>query len=79
MAYLNPAAGATRASAGASELSTLAAAIPQTALTDLGATTGLANNTDVATLVALKTELDATNTKLNALLAKLRTAGIIAT
>lgn len=77
MAYLNAAAGAARASAGATELSTLAAAIPQAAQANVTAAVGIANNDAGATLVALKTEIDATNTTLNALLAKLRTAGII--
>lgn len=35
----------------------------QPAMTAASAVTGLANNADVATLVALKTELDATNTR----------------
>lgn len=39
----------------------------------LGATTGLANNAAVATLVATKAELDLTDAKINALLAVLRT------
>jgi len=60
------------------EASAFFAAVPQAAEPNLGATTGI----DVAALgpaqVALKSELDTTNAKINSLLAKLRTAGIIA-
>jgi hypothetical protein len=53
-------------------------AVPQAAEPNIGATTGIAVNDVSATLVATKAELDTTNTKVNNLLAKLRTAGIIA-
>lgn len=90
MAYINAAAGAARASAGATELSTLADAIPTAAVADLGAVTvgsAIAAFTDppsaaemalLRTFVnALKVDAAADRAKINDLLAKLRTAGII--
>lgn len=92
MAYLNSAAGAAReANAVASgELGTLAAAIPTAAVADLGAVTVGANLgafTDppsaaemaaLRTFVnALKADAAADRAKINDLLAKLRTAGIV--
>lgn len=47
-------------------------------VTDLGATTGEANNANSTTAMATKAELDETRAKLNDLLAKLRDAGLLA-
>jgi uncharacterized membrane protein len=52
--------------------------VPQAAEPNLGATVGVDVAASTGTQVATKTELDTTNTKVNNLLAKLRTAGIIA-
>lgn len=49
----------------------------QATVADPAAVTGLANNADVATLVALKTELEATNTTVAAIIDRLEAAGII--
>ncbi len=47
-------------------------------IADAVVATGLANNADVTTLVTLKTEHDALVTKLNAIIAALEDAGILA-
>jgi hypothetical protein len=90
MPYLDPAAGLARESAASGELSTLGAAIPTAAVADLGAVTvgsAIAAFTDppsaaemaaLRTFVnALKTDAAADRAKINDLLAKLRTAGIV--
>lgn len=71
MAYLNPDAGAARESAGTAETADLLAAIPISAITDATAITGGESPTEA--------EHNALVTKINAILAALRTAGILAT
>lgn len=92
MAYLNPAAGAARASAHATEVDTLLTAIPVEAVADLAATTNIttvpasfADLAAVQTYLAatavvpnIETRLDGAEAKINAALAVLRTAGILA-
>lgn len=70
MAYLNEAAGQAREQAAATETDTLLDNIPQAAEANLTAITGGESPTEA--------EHNAVITKINALLAKLRTAGIIA-
>lgn len=53
------------------------AAAASTAVADLGATVGEANNAASATLVATKAEHDATRSTINALLASLRASGLL--
>lgn len=84
MAYLHPAAGLARETAASGELSAMGAAIPAAAVanvagpTPAGGTGATAGAYDTAAhrdeLIATVAEL---KTKLNALLAELRTAGII--
>lgn len=92
MAYLNPAAGAARASAHASEIDTMLTAIPVEAAADLAATTNItAVPASFADLAAVQTylavagvmpnieaRLDGLEAKVNVILARLRTAGILA-
>lgn len=80
MAYLNPAAGAARQG---NELGTLTSAIPITAITDLTAASGTADGTvaDVTgsfSQTVLNNNFQDVATKVNAILAGLRTAGIVA-
>ena len=70
MAYLTPAAGEAREAGAATETDTLLDNIPQAAEANLTAITGGESPTEA--------EHNAVITKINALLAKLRTAGIIA-
>ncbi|MBP7570780.1 MAG: hypothetical protein KBA95_12035 [Acidobacteria bacterium] len=69
MSYLNTAAGQAREAGAATELDTVLDNIPQAAEADLTAITGGENPTEA--------EHNAVIAKVNALLAKLRTAGII--
>lgn len=84
MAYLNPTAGAAREAGAVGELGTIGAAVPTAAVDDVagltpaGGTGATAGAYDTA---AHRDELIATvaeiKTQLNALLAELRTAGIV--
>lgn len=67
MAYLNAAAGAARETGG--ENQDILAAVPMAAITDLTAITGGESPTEA--------EHNAVITKVNALLAALRTAGLL--
>jgi hypothetical protein len=67
MAYLNPAAGAAREAGG--ENQDILAAVPMAAIADLTAITGGESPTEA--------EHNALVTKINALLAALRTAGLL--
>lgn len=69
MAYLNQAAGQAREAAAGTELDTVLDNIPQAAEANMTAITGGEAPTEV--------EHNLVITKINALLAKLRTAGII--
>lgn len=90
MAYIDPTAGAARETLGSAELDALIAAVPTAAVADLGAVTVSTNIgafTDppsaaemalLRTFVnALKADAAADRAKINDLLAKLRTAGIV--
>jgi uncharacterized tellurite resistance protein B-like protein len=83
MTYLNPTAGQAREPGSATELNALRAAIPVAAVADLVAASGTADGT-VADVGAVFSQATLNNnfqdlaTKINALLAALRTAGIIA-
>lgn len=90
MAYLDTTSGQAREALGSSELNNVMAAIPTAAVADLGAVTVGANLgafTDppsaaemaaLRTFVnALKADAAADRAKINDLLAKLRTAGIV--
>ena len=90
MAYLDPTAGQARETLGSSELNDLILAIPTAAVADLGAvtvSTNIAAFTDppsaaemalLRTFVnALKVDAAANRAKINDLLAKLRTAGVV--
>ena len=68
--YLDPDAGTAREPATMAELGDFAANVPQAAEADLAAITGGDAPTEA--------EHNAVRTKINAILAKLRTAGIIA-
>lgn len=80
MAYLNAAAGAARE--GGTELGTVLGAIPMPAIPDLVAASGTANGTVVDVTAShvqatLNDNFQDIVTKYNALLAALRTAGLL--
>lgn len=82
MAYLNAAAGQARESAGATETAALLTAIPVAAVPNLTAASGTADGTvaDVGgsfSQTTLNNNFQDLATKVNALLAALRTAGIL--
>ncbi len=83
MAYLNPDAGRARESAGAADLADVIAGIPAAAVADLTAASGTADGTvaDVGasfTQATLNNNFQDVATKINLILARLRTAGILA-
>jgi hypothetical protein len=83
MPYQNTNAGAAREAGAMAELKTVLAAIPQTAIVSLTAASGTADNT-VADVGAAFSQATLNNnfqdlaTKVNAILAVLRAAGIVA-
>lgn len=82
MAYLKPAAGQAREAAAGTELDTLLDAIPLAAIADLTAASGTADGTvaDVGGAFnqgTLNNNFQDLATKINLILARLRSAGII--
>ena len=83
MAYLNPDAGEARESGNAGDLENLISGIPLAAITDLTAASGTGDNTvaDVGgsfSQTTLNNNFQDLAAKVNAILAALRTAGILA-
>jgi hypothetical protein len=92
VAYLKPAAGAARASAASTELDALLSAIPAAVVADIAASTDItAVPASFADLAAVRTylaganavpnieaRLDAIEAKVNTILARLRTVGVLA-
>lgn len=92
MAYLNASAGAARESGAASDLAIIASAAPATAVADIAASTNIttvpASFADLAAVQAylaganavpnIEARLDALESKVNTILARLRTLGLLA-
>lgn len=92
MAYLNPAAGQAREATAADELGDILAAAPAAAVPDIAATTNItsvpgefADLTAVQSYLSganvipnIEARLDATEGKINTILARLRTLGLLA-
>lgn len=91
MAYLDPTSGEAREALGSAELNNLMAAIPVAAAADIAATTNItavpgsfADLAAVQTYLAganmvpnIESRLDALEAKVNTILARLRTAGVL--
>lgn len=92
MAYLNSTAGHSRETLGSAELNALILAVPVAAAADIAATTNItavpgsfADVAAVQTYLAganvvpnIESRLDALESKVNTILARLRTAGVLA-